>query len=106
MHLYKQEKLIPLKNVIAAIALFVAIVLICMFATGKISVNTKQNEIDTLEQALNEAAVLCYSIEGAYPDSVSYIEENYGVLLDHDKYTVYYSVLGSNTKPVIKVYVN
>ena len=45
----------------------------------------------------------CYAIEGRYPPSVDYLEENYGILIDRDKYDVFYSGFASNFMPDITV---
>ncbi len=57
----------------------------------------------SLKQAVTQAAVLCYSAEGAYPDSIEYLEENYGIVIDHDKYIVHYSYSGGNIPPSVVV---
>lgn len=56
-----------------------------------------------LEDELYRKAALCYSVEGAYPQSLSYLEENYGVVIDREKYVVYYSCFASNIPPEIIV---
>ena len=43
------------------------------------------------------------AIEGRYPPSVEYLEENYGILIDRDKYDVFYSGFASNFMPDITV---
>ena len=42
-------------------------------------------------------------MEGRYPPSVDYLEENYGILIDRDKYDVFYSGFASNFMPDITV---
>ena len=58
---------------------------------------------DTLRDAIRRASVQCYAIEGRYPPSVDYLEENYGILIDRDKYDVFYSGFASNFMPDITV---
>lgn len=57
-----------------------------------------------LEEALQRAAISCYSMEGIYPSSLEYLQQNYGVYIDEQKYHVFYEVIGENIKPEIKVY--
>ncbi|SJZ35299.1 hypothetical protein [Anaerorhabdus furcosa] len=57
-----------------------------------------------LEEALGRAAISCYSMEGIYPSSLEYLQQNYGVYIDEQKYHVFYEVIGENIKPEIKVY--
>lgn len=65
--------------------------------------NDMQN-VDLVRQSVKRAAVACYAIEGAYPADVEYLEENYGVVIDHDKYYVEMQGFASNIMPDIEVY--
>ena len=54
-------------------------------------------------EAVRRAAVTCYAIEGAYPQSYEYLKEHYGVRVDERLYAVEYSVFASNIMPDIAV---
>ena len=43
----------------------------------------------------------CYAIEGRYPPSVEYLEENYAVQINRKKYNVFYDGFASNVMPEI-----
>ena len=58
-----------------------------------------------LENALRNAAVSCYAIEGAYPPSAEYLIENYSVQVDEERFAVKYEFYGSNLMPDITVLV-
>ena len=49
------------------------------------------------------AAVQCYALEGAYPQSLSYLEENYGVQVNHSRFIVSYEAYASNQLPAVAV---
>lgn len=73
------------------------------------SLSTMQEKLNKegvirLEDAIERAAVSCYSMEGMYPASVDYLQEHYGLYIDSDKYHVSYESMGANLKPEIKVY--
>ena len=55
------------------------------------------------EQAVRRAAVSCYAVEGAYPESYAYLKEHYGVAVDETRYAVFYEVFASNIMPDIMV---
>lgn len=61
-----------------------------------------EDELVRLKDNIMEAAVNCYAIEGFYPDSVKYLEDNYGLIIG-DKYNVFYEVQASNIMPSISV---
>ncbi len=55
------------------------------------------------EQAVRRAAVTCYALEGAYPESYDYLKNHYGVRINESRYAVHYSVFASNLMPDITV---
>lgn len=103
MHLYKTEKLVTTKSIIAAVSAFTIIMLFCVFASQALSGNVEDNKAETLKNAIDNAVVTCYSIEGRYPESLEYIVDNYGVIIDEEKFIVDYSVFASNVKPQVTV---
>lgn len=92
------------KGMIFPVILFVAMILIMLKGTLYFgNMNDRQN-IDLMRQAIKRAAIQCYAIEGYYPSSISYLEENYGIYIDHDKYFIDYMNIASNIMPNIEVY--
>ena len=45
----------------------------------------------------------CYAVEGRYPESLEYLEENYGIRVDREEYLVLYEVFADNVKPRFRV---
>lgn len=72
---------------------------------GKISSDMTAQGAAALEQSVRRAAVQCYAIEGAYPPSLQYLVDNYGVQVNTSRYYVSYSVFASNRMPDIAVQV-
>ena len=60
---------------------------------------------EAVQEAVLRSAVQCYAVEGAYPSSVSYLEEHYGLLIDHSTYIVSYDAFSSNRLPEVAVLV-
>jgi hypothetical protein len=74
-----------------------------------IAVDSAQRKSDEesykiLSDAIIRSAVQCYAIEGFYPPDIEYLENNYGLLVDHNKYFVSYSVFASNIIPEVQVF--
>ena len=57
----------------------------------------------SIKESISKAAALCYAAEGAYPESLDYLEENYGIRTGYDNFTVHYSYAGGNIPPDIIV---
>jgi len=56
-----------------------------------------------MQQGIDRAIVNCYAIEGAYPPTFEYLENHYGIKIDHDEYVIDYQIFGSNVKPVVQI---
>lgn len=80
-------------------------IVVGLFLSGVFSfLNRAEAEgADTLRNAIAQASVQCYAIEGRYPPSVEYLEEQYGVLIDRERYNVFYDGFASNIMPDITV---
>ena len=53
--------------------------------------------------AVRARALQCYVIEGAYPESLEYLVENYGLAVNTDDYRIVYIPYAENLPPEIKV---
>lgn len=56
-----------------------------------------------LEAALRRDIIQCYALEGTYPPSLDYIEENYGFFYDVDKFYIDYTAVGANIMPDVTI---
>ena len=52
---------------------------------------------------LGRGIIHCYSMEGAYPESLQYLKDHYGLTYDEDRFFVDYQVLGSNLLPDVTI---
>ena len=55
------------------------------------------------EQAVRQAAVSCYALEGSYPASYEDLKNRSGISIDEEKYIVFYEIFASNIFPEITV---
>ena len=85
----------------AAVLLFLACALLLW--RGVSSISAEDSQIENLKNAVERSAVHCYAVEGAYPESLDYIKEHYGISWDTSKYIVDYAITGSNMKPVVTI---
>ena len=80
-------------------------IIILFFNTGlnNLANDHKSEGKQILEDALRKNAVACYANEGFYPPNVEYLEEYYGVQIDHNRYSVSYMPIAENLMPDITV---
>lgn len=73
------------------------------YALAKGTDKGAESETDSIEETIYDRALQCYVIEGAYPESLSYLEENYGLTLNRKDYLIVYTPFADNLPPEIKV---
>ncbi len=80
-------------------------IVMAVFLNGVLSMSRRMNQegTETLRSAIARACVQCYAIEGRYPPSVQYLEENYGIRIDRNRFQVFYEGFASNIMPDITV---
>jgi len=100
---YKQSPWSVLKGHLLSIILFAAIFGMFLWGLGDAEINSKAEGKRVLEESIRRAVVSCYALEGSYPQDIEYLEENYGVRIDENKYSVKYSIFASNIMPEITV---
>ncbi|MCI9475039.1 hypothetical protein AALA22_01870 [Anaerovoracaceae bacterium 41-7] len=86
----------------------VAVCVLLCFATAFNSLDSGRNQesLEQLQEAIRRNCVACYAAEGAYPPSLEYLKEHYGVQIDEERYTVHYMVIADNLMPDITVLEN
>lgn len=102
MHLYRKKKKHLLQWAIA-LGLFSAALLFLTAGSSRMEETVKREQQELLTDAVNQAVVNCYAMEGRYPESIQYLIENYGIQVDFRKYAVSYEIFAENIKPHVKV---
>lgn len=92
------------REVILPVVLFAALILMVWGGLNRLSQSTREEQLRSAQQAVRRAAVQCYALEGSYPPDLSYLEQHYGLMIDHERYIVHYQPLGSNLMPQIAVF--
>ena len=94
------------KGYLISVVFFGAV--IAVFLNGVLSMSGRMDREgeETLRSAIARASVQCYAIEGRYPPSVQYLEENYGIRIDRERFYVFYEGFASNIMPDITVISN
>ena len=86
------------RRVVAVIAAVVLAVLL-WFAWDMTSAQTEAQSA----ASVLDAAMQCAAVEGAYPARLSYLEEHYGLIVNHQDYAVTYEAFASNVPPSVVV---
>ena len=78
---------------------------LCVFLSALFRVSDGQKEEGRLqlEESLRLSAMACYATEGIYPPTLDYLTERYGILIDGERYAVFYEIFADNLMPTITV---
>ena len=101
--IYKKSAFDFLRSAILPIIFTVAIMLMVVFGLQQTSESSSAEGLRILEDSLRRAVVMNYAIEGRYPESIEYIEQNFGIFIDRTRYAVHYNIFASNILPEITV---
>lgn len=85
----------------AALVLLLAAVL----AVPPLRRDIRQQSRAAIRDAVLRAAMECYAVEGSYPGSLAYLEEHYGLRINHRDFIVAYDVFAGNQMPEVQVMV-
>jgi hypothetical protein len=81
--------------------LIVAIVYVGIMQAGEAS---EAEGVRLLQEALMRVAIHSYAVNGYFPESLAYIEENFAIYIDHTRFIVNYQVFAANVLPDIRVF--
>ena len=102
MHLYEKGRGRNRGLLITGVV-FLLLMLLFVFALATTARQSAQRETEVLDGALRRAIVTCYAVEGRYPPSLDYIDQNYGVSVDKTQYAVFYDVFAANVMPTVQI---
>lgn len=91
------------KDILLPILLFVVIGGLFMYGLQQLNTTSERERLRSVEQAVLKATVQCYAVEGQYPQNLAYLQENYGLVLDTEKYIIQYDIFASNIMPTVLV---
>ena len=82
----------------------ILLVLVCAVGLySRISAFADRDETELVRRAVREAALTCYAVEGAYPDSVESLRDHYRLAYDEDRYMVNIKSFATNRAPDVYV---
>lgn len=92
-----------LKEILMPVLIFGVVGGMFYFGLNSVGQTSESERLRSVEKAVSRATVQCYAVEGRYPSSLAYLEERYGLIIDHEKYIVQYDIFASNLMPTILV---
>lgn len=91
------------KKDIAAGAVFVALILGFVLLLNSLTATSGDQEAQLVHDAVKNAVLTCYAVEGTYPETLDYLRENYKLAYNMERFVVEYDAFASNLMPTISV---
>jgi len=101
---FRPKKTKAIAKAITFVAVLVVAVFLVFAGLGSLSSTQSDKQLEIVRDAIMRAAIQCYALESQFPPSLAYLEENYGLILDRDKFIFHFSVSGENFLPKIDVF--
>ncbi len=57
-----------------------------------------------VQEIVVKYAIQCYASEGSYPPDIQYLVDNYGLILDEQRFIYQYEIFASNVMPEITIH--
>ena len=84
-------------------ALAVLIIVIAVPSSRRARAEEAEDSVQAIRETVMQRALQCYVIEGAYPVSLEYLEENYGLTVNTEEYKIVYTPYAENLPPEVRV---
>jgi len=91
------------KKDIAAAAIFVALIAGFVLLINSLTSTSGEQETQLVYDAVKNATLTCYAVEGTYPESLDYLREHYKLAYNSERFVVEYDAFASNLMPTITV---
>lgn len=91
------------RNRIIALIVVCAVCVVCFFGTQALAEQMEKQRAAAVRNSIIETALQCYAVEGAYPSSLSYLENEYGLVVNRRDYVISYEAFASNVEPTVVV---
>lgn len=99
-------KRISVRKILSAaipIVLFIVMIVWLVFGISNTNSAVDANELDSVKTTIENGITICYAIEGVYPESIEYLTDNYGVVVDSGRYIVHYECIAANIRPTVTI---
>lgn len=100
---YRGKRTLPFAGIGISFVLFLAVTGIFSRGLDTLSGEAQKQRKVSLENAVWRGITQCYAIEGRYPESLEYLQKEYGLQYDSEEFLVDYQVTGANLMPDVTV---
>ena len=85
------------------VLLLIAALALCVAAYFGVQSAVREQTAQSMRSAIVDTALECYAIEGAFPSSIQYLEDHYGLVVNDKDFLVTYECYADNVAPSVVV---
>ncbi|MCL2754502.1 MAG: hypothetical protein FWD35_02140 [Oscillospiraceae bacterium] len=89
--------------IVATVVIFALLGAFVFTMLGGAAQTSADEEVRVVREGILRAVVSCYAFEGFYPPDFAYLTEHYNIIIDHERYHVYYNKIADNLMPEVYV---
>ena len=90
------------RRLVLTLAVFAVLFVGVYMLVNKVGSASGSAETELVRDAVRSAVLTCYAVEGAYPASIDYLKDHYGLAYNEDAYMVMYDSFATNIMPTIR----
>ena len=91
------------KKDLAAGVVFIALIVGFVVLMNSLTATSSDQETQLVYDAVKNATLTCYAVEGTYPENLEYLREHYKLAYNTERFVVEYDAFASNLMPAITV---
>ncbi len=86
------------------ILVVIAVLIIGVFmGVNAAQTRAREQSVFSVRESVLDAAKQCCAVEGSYPSTLSHLEEEYGLVVNHEDYVIKYEWFADNVLPSVVV---
>ena len=88
---------------LASFVCFLLAIVLLFGAVRELRQDGIRRQRQALEEALSKSLLLCYSLDGRYPDTIEELLEKFPLIYDRERFVIDYRLQGGNILPDITI---
>ena len=90
-------------SMLVCLAIIAAVALTAVISVQDFGSRYEDRKLNEVRDTVLSYIAQCYALEGEYPPDLQYLEDNYGLIMDKNRYIYHYEKFASNIFPDVKV---
>ena len=99
----KQKRGSLIRGLLVSVVVFALLAGALVWLMNTLRDTSDEEQLTLVRDSIHNALLTCYAVEGAYPESLDYLVDNYGLMYDEETIAVYYDAFASNIMPEVRV---